>query len=96
MEEGVVGGPVESEEELALGAAARDQVELTREDLAWEHGGRAEQVVGQAARTTFCGVARRSVRWSATCPNPAVTSRRAASAGAMGSPWFARRNSDKN
>jgi hypothetical protein len=37
VQEAIVGRLVRAQQELALRAATRDQVELTRKDLAWKH-----------------------------------------------------------
>lgn len=65
VENGVVGRGVGAEQELALGAATGDQVELARKHLSGEHAVARNQDLGRsiATRSRAVGVAR--VRWPA-------------------------------
>jgi hypothetical protein len=62
----VVGRRVRAQQELALGAAAGDQVELTRKHLAREHALARHQDLGQSIATRSRAVDAASVRWSAS------------------------------
>jgi hypothetical protein len=65
VQEGVVGRGVRAEQELALGAAAGDQVELTRKHLPREHAMARNQDLGQSIATRSRAVGAAGVRWSA-------------------------------
>jgi hypothetical protein len=62
VEERVVGRRVRAQQELALGAAAGDQVELTRKHLAREHALARYQDLGQPIATRSPAVGAEIVR----------------------------------
>jgi hypothetical protein len=66
VREGVVGFAVGAQQELPLGAPARDHVELTWEDLAGQHARRYNQESCQFDSTSFRDVSASGVRLPAT------------------------------
>ena len=66
VEECIVGRRVRAEQELALSAAAGDQVELARKHLAREHAPGDQQAACQCSVMRSPAVRGTSVRWPAT------------------------------